>query len=166
MQIFFMDSSALVKRYVAEVGSEWILHVCEAQNPKSLVRSNLVMVAEITLVEVAAAIAKRVKRTKELGEAEGNDAYKLFVEHYENEYKVNSLTPALVRVAVDLARKHALRAYDAVQLATALDAKNLLKANDLSLTFVASDNTLLQAARAEDMAAENPFDHRDLDLAQ
>jgi predicted nucleic acid-binding protein len=78
-----MDSSAIVKRYVMEAGSEWILRLCDGRNSESLEQSNLVMVAEITLVEVAAAIARRTIKTKELGVSEGSNLYKLFVEHFK-----------------------------------------------------------------------------------
>lgn len=50
-----------------------------------------------------------------------------------------------------------LRAYDAVQLAAALTANDALVTADLSpLIFVAADNDLLAAARAEGLAADNP----------
>ncbi|HEX7593948.1 MAG TPA: type II toxin-antitoxin system VapC family toxin [Anaerolineae bacterium] len=163
MNIFYMDSSAIVKRYVMEAGSEWILRLCEGRNSESIEQSNLVMVAEITLVEVAAAIARRAIKTKELGVSEGSNLYKLFVEHFEGEYRVIALTPALVRAAADMAQKHALRAYDAVQLACAVHAASRLRTDNLALVFVSADFNLLQAARAEGMATENPFDHRDLD---
>ncbi len=123
------------------------------------------LIAEITRVEVAAAIAKRVQKTKELDDSEGDDAYGLFLEDAATDYQIVPLTPALIHSAAQLARRHALRAYDAVQLATELDASHLLKANDLSLIFLAGDETLLHAARAEGMATENPFDHRELDTA-
>jgi uncharacterized protein len=76
---------------------------------------------------------------------------------------VIALTPAFVRAAVDMAQKHALRAYDAVQLACAVHAASRLRADNLALIFISADVNLLQAARAEGMATENPFDHRDLD---
>jgi predicted nucleic acid-binding protein len=163
---YFMDSSAVVKRYVDEVGSAWIRRLCEARDPETDHKSNAVLIAEITRVEVAAAIARRVKKTKELDESEGDDAYGLFLEHAEDDYQIVPITPALVRSAAQLARRYALRAYDAVQLATALHSNNLLKANGLSLTFVAGDETLLRAAQVEGMAADNPFDHAELDTAE
>jgi hypothetical protein len=50
--------------------------------------------------------------------------------------------------------------YDAVQLATALVANETLAAAGLpSLTFVAADDDLVAAARAEGLDAENPNHH-------
>jgi uncharacterized protein len=56
-----------------------------------------------------------------------------------------------------LTQNHKLRGYDAVQLATSLVANGVLITAGLShLTFVAADDDLVVAARAEGLAAENP----------
>jgi hypothetical protein len=61
---------------------------------------------------------------------------------------------------VSLTQSHKLRGYDAVQLATALISNGILTATGLSqLTFVAADDDLVAAARAEGLAAENPNLH-------
>ena len=73
------------------------------------------------------------------------------------------MTSELIRSAAVLAQQHALRAYDAVQLAAALRTSSLLRTHDLALIFVSGDANLPQAARAEGMATENPFDHRELE---
>jgi len=64
--------------------------------------------------------------------------------------------------AVTLVLRHRLRAYDAVQLATAIVAKAQLAEHGYpSLTFVTADRDLLGAAGSEGLAVENPLDHRD-----
>jgi hypothetical protein len=56
-----------------------------------------------------------------------------------------------------LTQNHKLRGYDAVQLATDLISNRVLMTAGLShLTFVAADDDLVVAARAEGLAAENP----------
>ncbi len=54
MAAFFCDSSAIVKRYIAETGSAWL---SAATDPKN----NRVYVARITFVEVISAISRREK---------------------------------------------------------------------------------------------------------
>lgn len=54
-----------------------------------------------------------------------------------------------------------LRAYDAIQLALAIHANDLLKENTLSLIFVTGDKTLLQAAQSEGLATDDPHDRAD-----
>jgi predicted nucleic acid-binding protein len=59
--------------------------------------------------------------------------------------------------AADLTQHHPLKAYDAVQLAVALRYGPVLAGHPF--TFVSGDDTLLAAARAEELSIENPFDH-------
>lgn len=55
MAIYFIDSSALVKRYVSETGSVWVLGLF---NPTL---NHEVFVAAITGVEIVAAITRRAR---------------------------------------------------------------------------------------------------------
>ena len=51
MTTYFLDASAVVKRYLAEIGSDYILTIVDPSVPHTII------LAEITRVEVAAAIA-------------------------------------------------------------------------------------------------------------
>lgn len=53
---FFCDSSAIVKRYVNEAGSNFVDSLADLKN------GNVILLARITRVEIAAAIARRLKR--------------------------------------------------------------------------------------------------------
>jgi predicted nucleic acid-binding protein len=53
--IYYFDSSGLVKRYVSEVGSNWVISLTDPA------AGNRIYVANITGVEVPAAINKRVR---------------------------------------------------------------------------------------------------------
>ena len=55
MSAFFCDSSAIVKRYIAETGSTWISTITDPAV------GNRLYVARITLVEVISAITRREK---------------------------------------------------------------------------------------------------------
>ena len=60
------------------------------------------------------------------------------------------MTTALLAAALDLAEKHALRGYDAVQLAAALEAnEERAQASLPPLVLVTADNDLLVASVAE-----------------
>ena len=59
-----------------------------------------------------------------------------------------------------LATKHALRGYDAVQLAAALEANDERIANELSpLALISADDELNAAAKAEGLTVEDPNDY-------
>ena len=80
--------------------------------------------------------------------------------HCDTEYELIAISRSIIDRAVDLTQKYKLRGYDAVQLATALVANGVLTTAGLShLTFVAADDDLVVAARAEGLAAENPNLH-------
>ena len=58
-----------------------------------------------------------------------------------------------VRYAADLAKRHALRGFDAVHLSAAL---RLATRDQLTLAFSSFDDRLNQAARAEGLAVMKP----------
>lgn len=65
-----------------------------------------------------------------------------------------------IDTARQLANKHPLRAYDAIQLATAwLINQELQKAGKSPLLFVAADDQLLVTAQAEGLPTDNPNHH-------
>jgi predicted nucleic acid-binding protein len=66
------------------------------------------------------------------------------------------INPPVIEAANTLIDKHYLRALDAVQLGSAIVARDLLAAPDMRL--VASDKDLLKAARKEGFAIWNPMD--------
>ncbi len=64
-----------------------------------------------------------------------------------------------LNLSVSLIRRHPLRAYDAVQLASALVYGRSALGSGLSpVRFVSADEVLCTAARAEGLAATNPND--------
>lgn len=154
MSYFFLDSSALVKRYLTETGTDW---VDALTNPSS---GNTIAIAEITRVEVAAALAAR-HRAGAITLAERDEAVSLLLRHCETEYRITPLSPEIIRRAVDLTQNHRLRGYDAVQLATALAASGSLTTADLpALSFVVADEDLVSAARSEGLQSDNPNRHQ------
>lgn len=153
MSYFFLDSSAVAKRYLTETGSAW---VDELTNPSS---GNTIVLAEITLVEVAAALAAR-HRADDITLEERERFVTFFLSHYVNEYDVTTIKRSILDRAVELTQNHRLRGYDAVQLATALAVgDSIVEANLPALTFVAADEDLVSAAQAEGLSSDNPNQH-------
>ncbi len=154
MSYFYLDSSALVKRYLTEIGSAWIATLM------SPVSENTIVVAEITRVEVAAAIAARQRASSGIALTERDELMRLLLLHFDAEYAITRLSTPVISQAVRLTQNHRLRGYDAVQLATALDTHATALAAGLpGLVFIAADNDLVLAARAEGLTADNPNVH-------
>jgi len=67
------------------------------------------------------------------------------------------LTEEIIEEAATLAKKHGLRAYNAVQLAAALDTSRII--SQIESTQLSADLELNAAAAAEGLATEDPNTH-------
>jgi uncharacterized protein len=153
MADYFLDTSALVKRHVNEVGSVWIRSLTR---PKA---AHTLYIARITAVEVYSAIARR-QRGRHLSPAQAGAMLGHFRRHLAQRYNVLEMTPALFTEAMLAARKHGLRDYDAVQLTVALEVDRLNQnANFGTVTLLSSDRDLNIAATAEGLAVDDPTTH-------
>jgi len=75
-------------------------------------------------------------------------------------YRLLDVVTATVETARRLATEHTLRAYDAVQLATAcLLNQELQDSNQDSLAFICADDRLLAVAKAEGLLTDDPNYH-------
>lgn len=151
MTVYFLDASAVVKRYLTEAGSEYIARLVD---PSS---ANTIILAEISRVEVAAAIAARQRAGSQLTIKERDEAVALMLRHCDREYRMVPLTANVLGRAVELTQNHRLRGYDAVQLATALVTNGSLRGAGLQeLVFVSADDDLMRATAAERLSSANP----------
>jgi predicted nucleic acid-binding protein len=76
------------------------------------------------------------------------------------EYAIIPLSDHIVASAVELTRRHPLRGYDAVHLATATTVRTALHGKELPpLVFVSADQALCEAAEAEGLPPVNPSKH-------
>lgn len=150
---YFLDSSALVKRYVAETGSDWILSITApvARNP--------LLIARITWIEVLSALTRRL-REGSLSPSNVEKAIQAFRYDMDTQYQVVELDRSLAESAGQLVRKHLVRAYDAVQLASVFQVQPAFaRTKAISLTFITADERLIAIAQAEGLLADNPVLH-------
>jgi uncharacterized protein len=108
--IAYLDASALVKLYIAERGSRETIALTA--------QSEMVATSIVSRAEVAAALAQAV-RVDLVTEHVARRAQRAFDRDWPDLLRV-PVTEALVDRARTLAWDHALRGYDAVQLASAL----------------------------------------------
>jgi predicted nucleic acid-binding protein len=133
--ILYLDTSALVKVYVIEPGSS------EVQG--RIDQAEAVATALVTYAEARAAFARH-QREGGLTRA----GLRRTVRQLDRDwitYNVVGLSDPLVHSAGELAERHALRGYDAVQLAAVLQLQH---AGGL-VEFCAFDTRLNRAARRE-----------------
>jgi uncharacterized protein len=153
MADYLLDTSALVKRHVNEVGTAWVRSLTR---PKT---AHTFYISRITAVEVYAAITRR-QRGRYLSPAQAAAILGHFRRHLARRYNVLELTPGLFNKAMLAARKHRLRAYDAVQLTAALEVDRLNQdAGFGPVTLVSADRDLNTAATTSGLAVEDPNLH-------
>lgn len=144
----FIDSSALAKRYLSEVGSEWV--------ERRLQTDEAVVLARTTAVEVTAAVARRIAGPDELAWVLAQ------VREDCRETLIVDLDQAVADHAMALAARHRLRGYDSIQLASAVAARRMLAARGVTeFTFVSADRELNAAACAEWFVVEDPLEQHD-----
>jgi predicted nucleic acid-binding protein len=153
MASFYLDASALVKRYLWEPGSSWVSKLLEQPGQDSV--SSLELIA----VEVVCALS-RAERDGRIGLARRDSLASLFLDELSALLESVPVSVEILRNANQLALRHPLRAYDAMHLATALDLRaDLVEIGLPAPIFVSADENLLAAARAEGLTAVNPNDH-------
>jgi len=151
--IFYLDISALLKRYVQEVGSGWLARLATPTI------GNIFATALITKAEARAGLAAKFRQGG-LSLVDYQQAEQDLLHDFAYIYSVVDIDESLVDLASDLAKRQKLRGYDAVQLAAGLTLNSiLLKTQHPSLTFLSADVHLIQAAQNEGLAVDNPNWH-------
>lgn len=149
MPAYYLDSSALVKRYVTETGSAWVHALCADA-------ANALFISELALMEVGSAYARRCHRG-EITDEQRRNYLDVFIYDCTETYHLIAAGRSLIERGLDLTQRRYLRAYDAMQLASALAANAALTLAGLpALIFVSADDGLLHAANAEGLQTENP----------
>jgi uncharacterized protein len=137
--ILFCDTSALLKLYIEEPGSD--------QVKAHLQESEAVAVCRIAWAEAHAALSRRARETPE--DTVTLEQAKAALAADWPHYIVMEISQALVERAGDYADTFALRAYDSVQLAAAFETGLISQAPVL---FACFDIRLNKAAKLLGMA--------------
>jgi predicted nucleic acid-binding protein len=153
MTTYYVDTSALVKRYVDETGSGWLRTMLSAEPMPSAI------IVHLAIVEMTSALTRRL-RERVLTPAEYAQLQNAFRSDCLDKYEIAIAVGNIIDQANRLLEAHPLRAYDAVHLATAVVANQRLVDNDLApLVFLSSDDRLNDAASAHGLAVDNPTHH-------
>lgn len=153
MQAYFFDTSALVKRFSRETGTAWTLNLLKPSG------GNTIYLARITAVEVVSALTRRM-RGRSLTAKEADKAIQRFERSLAGRYAFIEIRLTVISRAMQLAKAHGLRGYDAVQLAAALVANDeRLSLGASALTLISADDNLNNAAQSEGLSVDNPNNH-------
>ena len=146
MENVYLDTSALIKRYIDEEGTERILELTEDTAAVQ------VIILDITPLEARSALRRR-QREGDISEADASGILNQIETDVSSSFLVQPSTSAVIEDGARLIDRHALRAYDALQLAGCLVTREQVPG---PLTFVCADVRLCAAATQEGLAVLDP----------
>jgi len=149
MPLFYLDTSAIVKRYRSETGTEVIIQLVDNANPDDRFYTSFLSILELT------SAIMRLVRGGQLSKATAGEILARFRVDVQEIIQVWPLDNEIVAGAVQVVEEHRLRSGDAIHLAT-VNALDLISAED-SVIVVSSDDELVDAARAAAFDSLNPM---------
>ena len=141
--MIYFDSSALVKRYIEEEGSDKVNALLE--------EGSMAAASRLAYPEILAAITRRHK-AEEIKSGAFERVRKAFKADWES-LVVVELHKEVFQFIDEMIAKYALRGADSVHLSSAMWLKKATKGD---VVFVASDLELIKAAKAEKLKVCNP----------
>ncbi len=148
MALYYLDTSALVKLYVAEPGTERMLELADSGD------ANQFAVLSVSQAELWSAVGRRL-REGALDDEEASDLLDRFSEDLESFFLRQNVNDSVIDLACALLERHSLRADDALQLAGCL---TLRPAAPDTPVFASADDDLLDAAEEEGLRTLNPLE--------
>jgi hypothetical protein len=149
----YLDTSALVKRYLPEVGSAWVSHLCQQE---------AVAISLVAIPELASALARRARegtvsaeQSETLFRAFLRDA-QVFVLLEPNHAVAHQAATLLLSAPPDIR----LRTLDALHVASArLAFARARRRGVVTGSFITADRALLEAASWAGLPTLNPEDY-------
>lgn len=137
--ILYCDTSALIKRYVEEEGTELVDRLWSA--------SLGIATSVVAFAETASTLSRKL-REGILTEREYVTTVKTFKSDFDS-FVLVSVTPMLNPIIERLVRGYSLRGFDAIHLSSALTIRD---SGSLPVQFACFDHTLNEAALKEGLA--------------
>ena len=142
MKYLFFDTSALVKRYHEEEGSEKVDEMIEDEETH-------VVITSLSVIEAISAFRRKYNR-EELTEDRMNQTLSVFFEEALEDFLIIPLEESLTEHSFDLILTEDLRTLDSLQLSAALTVKQE------NMRFVSADKKLNAVAEDKGLEVFNP----------
>jgi predicted nucleic acid-binding protein len=144
MRSLFFDTSALVKRYYDEPGSEVIDSLVEGEDTK-------VVLTAIAVVETVSAFRRKYNRD-DIPEPAVDELLAAFFDEALAEFLIVPTEEARLTRSFDLILEQDLRTLDSLQLSAALSVSEEVE----EMTFVCADRELVSVAEGRGLDTLNP----------
>jgi len=143
MDLLFFDTSALVKRYYAESGTERVDELIESDAATAI--------SSLAVIETVSAFRRKHNRD-EISKAEMNALLSAFFTEALDDFLVLPLEESLVQFSFELVVEDDLRTLDSLQLSAALS----LDTGDEQPVFVCADSDLVSVAERHGLETIEP----------
>ena len=147
MALYYLETSALVKLYVYEAGTERLLGLTANE------ANHRFAILSLAQVELRSAIRRR-QRGGEISDYDAEEVIESFRQHSEGTFLIQPVSDSLVDVGLALVDDYGLKGYDAMQLAGYTLFRSISTSEEP--IFVCADKTLLSAARNEGYSVLDP----------
>lgn len=147
MAVYYLDTSAVLKRYRTEKGTDVVTELYEARTG-----GDSLLTSHFTCLEVES-VAARALKGRMLTQRAYDSLLGAFARDLTEHLYLLPVESALINEAIYAARRHAVRAPDAIHVASAELAKRDSRDD---FVFVASDRELLTAAESAGVETLNP----------
>ena len=147
MKIYYFDSSALVKRYHSEKGTEIVDKIIY-----ELGKGDEAVISYFAILEIVSALRRKLKN-KEITKKVFDMAIATFLSEVTEYFSVRPIDEQILSIATNLVIEHGLKAADSLHLATAKEIANF---TSKSVVFIASDKELLDTATLEKIETLDP----------
>ena len=150
--VYYADTSVLAKRHLVEKGRTWIRSLTKPAT------NNTICTAQISLVELYSALNRHLRK-KSISQLRYLRLSSVVNQIWNSQYLIIATTGQVLESARQLVERYPLKAYDAVQLASAIEARQLVRPGLPPITFLSADKQLLSAAQAEGFVTDDPNLH-------
>lgn len=155
--MLYADSSALIKRYLEEKGTDRLNDKLDA----AAAAGHPIAASALSYAEIHAAFARKLN-DKSLSAREFHWAITRFHSDWKTYLTILELSPGMLALVPDLVKRHPLTGSDAVQLASALWLRTDPKISTVwggsagPFVFITSDRQLARAASECNLEVFNP----------
>ncbi|WP_458210745.1 type II toxin-antitoxin system VapC family toxin [Haladaptatus sp. NG-SE-30] len=144
MPSYFFDTSALVKRYYDEQGTDVVDTIIEPAE-------NNILITSLAVIETVSAFRRKQNRDS-ISREEVDSLLAAFFDEALADFQIVPLDEQLFDYAFELILEDDLRTLDSLQLSAA----RALATNVEDLTFVCADKKLVDVAQSKELPAINP----------
>jgi len=153
VNLFYLDTSALLKRYKLESGSETMDELFS----HSHFPAKRLLTTVFTILEVSSA-CERLFRVGIISQTSYGKLMKAFSADTDRSIHFLSVDDDIILSASEISQKYFLRTGDAIQLASLVRARESVSGYDIEIVFLASDNALCRSATQEGFTVLNPVE--------